>query len=140
MSTNKTKPRVFLGGTCNKAEWREELIPLLKNVEYFNPVVENWTEADYEIELKERETCDIILYVLTPKMTGFYSIAEVVDDSHRRPEKTVFAFLTTDDKKEFSVDQLKSMKALVKMLKINKVECFASLKSVADHLNKKGSF
>lgn len=33
----------------------------------------------------------------TPKMTGTYSIAEVIDDSNKRPDKTVFCILEFDD-------------------------------------------
>jgi len=42
---------VFLGGTCNGSKWRDILIPRLK-ISYFNPVVDNWTEEDYQKELK----------------------------------------------------------------------------------------
>lgn len=132
------KVRVFLGGTCNKSTWRDELIPKL-TVDYFNPVVDNWTEDDYKKELMERETCDVVLYVLTPKMTGFYSVAEVVDDSNKRPEKAVFCFLLEDEGKEFSTEQLKSLKAVVKLLQGNGVPCFMRLESLAEYVNKKGA-
>lgn len=44
--------RVFLGGTCNESKWREELISKLdlNSIEYFNPVVEDWTKECMEIE------------------------------------------------------------------------------------------
>ena len=35
--------RIFLGGTCAETTWRDELIEQLE-VDYFNPVVKNWTE------------------------------------------------------------------------------------------------
>ena len=35
--------KVFLGGTCNDSLWREELIKKLE-IDYFNPVVDDWTE------------------------------------------------------------------------------------------------
>ncbi len=34
--------KVFLGGTCNESTWRDRLIKLLK-INYFNPVVKDWT-------------------------------------------------------------------------------------------------
>lgn len=80
------KKRVFLGGTCNESQWRERLIPKLR-IDYFNPVVEDWILQCMEEELKQRKECDVCLYVITPKMTGVYSIAEVVDDSNKRPGK-----------------------------------------------------
>lgn len=84
--------KVFLGGTCNESTWRDFLIKQLQ-IDYFNPVVDDWTEDCMIEERKQREICDFVLYTITPKMTGVYSIAEVVDDSNKRPEKTVFCLL-----------------------------------------------
>jgi len=83
--------KVFLGGTCNNSNWRNILIQDLK-IEYFDPVVDDWTFEFQKEELKQRELCDVCLYVITPKMTGVYSIAEVVDDSNKRPEKHYYVF------------------------------------------------
>ena len=70
--------KVFLGGTCNGSRWRDRLIPLL-DIDYFNPVVEEWNDKAQQEEMLQRENCDYCLYVLTPKMEGVYSVAEVVD-------------------------------------------------------------
>jgi len=108
--------KVFLGGTCNDSDWRDELIKRFdKNVEYFNPVVEDWTEECYQEELKQRSECDICLYVITSDMTGVYSIAEVIDDSNKRPIKTVFAFL----KEGFDKHQIKSLDKVGQMVLAN---------------------
>lgn len=112
------KKKVFLGGTCNDSQWRETLKPLL-NIDFFDPVVPDWTEEAYKQELKEREDCDLCLYVITPKMTGVYSIAEVIDDSNKRPKKTVFAFLDKDDDAEFNKTQLKSLNKVAVMVNQN---------------------
>ena len=87
--------KVFLGGTCAESTWREELINKL-TIDYFNPVVEDWTEECMAEERKQRETCDYCLYTITPRMKGVYSIAEVIDDSNKRPLKTVFCLLDYD--------------------------------------------
>ena len=126
--------KVFLGGTCNESTWREKLIPMLKT-DYFNPVVDDWTEDDYKEELKQREECDYCLYVITPKMKGVYSIAEVVDDSNKRPNKTIFAFLTEDDKNEFDKDQIKSLDKVGIMVENNKGKYMKSLDEVATYIN-----
>ena len=97
---------------------REGLIEKL-NIDYFNPVVPDWTEEAYKKELEERKTCDFVLYVITPKMTGVYSIAEVIDDSNKRPEKTVFSFLLSDDGKKFDKGQIKSLMNVGKMVRSN---------------------
>ena len=70
-------------------------------------------------------------------MTGVYSIAEVVDDSNKRPEKTVFCILEEDGDDEFDQSQLKSLKQVAKMVKENGGKVVTSLKSVATYLNTK---
>lgn len=107
---------VFLGGTCNDSKWREALIPHL-TCDYFNPVVEDWTEEAQQIEIEKRETCDFVLYVITPKMTGVYSIAEAVYDACIKPEKTIFCVLEIDDENEFTEHQLKSLKMTSDLIK-----------------------
>ena len=131
---NKMK-KVFLGGTCNDSQWREALKPLL-TIDYFDPVVPDWNEEAYKRELHERETCDFCLYVITPRMTGVYSIAEVIDDSNKRPSKTVFAILPTDGENEFDKVQLKSLAATAKMVTANGGTVCEGLQGVADFLNK----
>lgn len=130
--------KVFLGGTCNNSTWRDKLIEKLE-MDYFNPVVDDWTEDDYKKELKERENDDFCLYVITPKMVGCYSIAEVVDDSNKRPEKTIFAFINKDDDKEFSKEQIKSLEKVSEMIKKNGGKSFNSLEEVAFYLNFKNN-
>lgn len=129
--------KVFLGGTCNESKWRDELIKLLK-IDYFNPVVDDWNEECQAEELRQRELCDYCLYVITPRMTGVYSIAEVVDDSNKRPRKTVFCFLETDGPYKFTTGQRKSLNSVAKMVANNNSEFFFSLKGVAEHLNQRG--
>lgn len=126
--------KVFLGGTTNKTNWREELIKDLK-MDYFNPVVDEWNDEAQKEEIKQRKNCDYVLYVITPKMEGVYSIAEVVDDSNKRPEKTIFCYLTEDDGKEFTKHQLKSLDMVVEMVNENGGKTFKTLGEVSDYLN-----
>jgi len=128
------KNKVFLGGTCNGSTWRDELIPMLE-IDYFNPVVPNWTQEDQKKEIKERTESDFCLYTITPKMSGVYSIAEVVDDSNKRPKSTIFVFLISDEDKAFTIDQYKSILAVEKLLIRNGVVCFDKLDDVAKWLN-----
>jgi hypothetical protein len=122
--------RVFLGGTCNESTWRDELIPMLR-IDYYNPVVPDWTPECMAEEIKQRETCDYCLYTITAEMTGVYSIAEVVDDSNKRPEKTVFCLLEDN----FTLGQLKSLHAVGNMVERNGGKFFRSLHEVSAYLN-----
>jgi len=105
-----------------------------EGVEWFNPVVPDWTEACMEREIKERETCDFVLYVITPKMTVFYSIAEVVDDSNKRPDKTIFVILRDDGDSHFSEEQWKSLGAVAMMVARNGGKIFDNLKAAAVYI------
>ena len=76
--------RVFLGGTCANTIWRNELIKEFEQfgIEYFNPVVEDWTPECQAIEEDEKNNkCDCHLYVITKEMMGVYSIAEIINSA-----------------------------------------------------------
>ena len=53
--------KVFLGGTCAESKWRQKLIPKLK-IDYFNPVVDDWTEECQKEEIKQRNVCDYYFF------------------------------------------------------------------------------
>ena len=126
--------KVFLGGTCNGSMWREELIPQLR-INYFNPVVDDWNDEAYQRELREREEADYCLYVITPKMTGFYAIAEVVDDSNKRPKQTLFLALRDDANEHFDKVRWKSLMTVEKLLKKNGVRVFDDMNALVSFLN-----
>jgi len=127
--------KIFLGGTCNDSTWREELIEMLE-IGYYDPVVNNWTPKMKKEELDQRDDCEFLLYCITPKMTGVYSIAEAVDDSNKRAKKMIFCVLKKDGKDEFDDAQESSLDSVAKMITENGGKCFRSLKAVADYVNK----
>ena len=126
--------KVFLGGTCAESKWRDELIEMLE-IDSFNPIVSDWDSEAQQRELEERESCDFVLYVITPEMQGVYSIAEVVDDSNKQPDKTLFCVLQEGGNKEFTEGQLKSLSAVMDMVDRNGALVFADLEDIADWLN-----
>lgn len=125
---------VFLGGTVNGSTWREELIPMLE-CDYFNPVVKDWNEEAQKLEIHKRQTCDFVLYIITPKMSGVYSIAEVVEDSNKRPQQTLFCIIENDDNNEFTEHQLKSLMMVKNLVRNNNARVFDTLEDVANFLN-----
>lgn len=127
--------KVFLGGTCAGWKWRDDLQPLLK-CDFYNPIVKNWSEKDKLREVNERETADYVLYGITNGIKGVYSIAEVVDDSNKRPEKTLFLNLYKEDKRGYTKQMSHSLKAVENLLKMNGVKCFDTIEAVAKFLNK----
>ncbi len=130
--------KVFLGGTVADSKWRDYLIPKLK-VDYFNPVVENWTQEEQQNELTERQKADFCLYVLSPKMQAWYSLAEVTDDSYKKSDKTIFCFLAKDEDKKFSDQQIIELQKLGKLVRSNGAIWKQSLDEVIDFLNSANS-
>jgi hypothetical protein len=126
--------KIFLGGTCNNSTWREELIPLLK-IDYYNPVVKTWTDECKLEEISQRESCDYVLYVITPKMHGYYSIAEVTDDSNKRPSKTILCVISSDNGYSFTMKQMMGFDAIKLLIKSNGANVFDTLEEIAQYVN-----
>ena len=104
--------RVFLGGTCGKSNWRFDL-EKYSDIEYFNPVVDDWTEECQAIEIDEKENkCNIHLYVITSETDSIFSIAEAVDSSHNKNVTTIFCVM----QEGFSKQKLKHLKAVVDLI------------------------
>lgn len=81
--------------------------------------------------MRQKEICDFVLYVITKEMTGLYSIAEVVEDSNKRPQKTIFCYL----EEGFEESQIKSLKAVSNLVKKNGAKVYTSLEEVVEYLN-----
>lgn len=108
--------KVFLGGTCNDSTWRNELIPLLEKyrIEYFNPVVDDWTPECQEEEERQKEICNIHLFLITKKMKGVFSIAEAVASCQFKDKQVVFGFADFDG--EFDTAEKKSLDAVGRLV------------------------
>lgn len=105
--------KVFLGGTCNETTWRDELMPHL-DVDYFNPVVDDWTEECQGIErIQKGSNCNIHLYVITCEMTGVFSIAEAIESAMTAGKVCIFHVIPEG----FSRGQLKSLEAVCEMVR-----------------------
>ena len=132
--------KVFLGGTCNGSMWREFVKARLE-CEYFDPVVDDWNEEAQKRERYEREHCDYVLYAITPRMKGVYSIAEVVDDSNKRPEKTILCIVDKDVDDDlhtiisFDKAQMKSLEQVGEMVIRNGGGVFNNLDFTVQYLN-----
>jgi hypothetical protein len=128
---------VFLGGTCNGSTWRDELISELDSskVSAFNPVVEDWNEQAQMEEDYHKANDDFTLYVLTPEMTGVYSVFEVAMDSCKRPGRVVACILDERNGKTFEGQVAKNMKKIKKDLINNGTLVFDNLNQVAMFFN-----
>lgn len=137
MSSEKKMVTVFLGGTCNESTWRDELMAKLDpaKVDAFNPVVDDWDEEAQANEDYHKVNDDFCLYVLTPEMTGIYSIFEVADDSNKRPDRTLFCVLPERAGKTFPIGIQKNFTKIKKDLIKNGARVCDTLDEIADFLN-----
>jgi len=119
--------KVFLGGTCNGSKWRDEMMIYLD--EY-----KDWKPSDMKREIEERKNCDYCIYTITPEMTGVYSIAEVVDDSNKKPSQTIFILLLEYGGKSFNDEQTKSLEQVGNMVQENGGLFLTNLKSVIEYI------
>ena len=128
------KNRVFLGGTVASSTWRDQMIEKLK-IDYFNPVVDDWTEEMVKIEDDEKSNkCNIHYYCITNEMKGVYSIAEMVDSSHNK-DKICICQIIPDG---FDEHQIKSLKQVSKLINNTGSTCIidSNLNHSIDALNK----
>ena len=107
------KNKVFLGGTCLGFSWRKTIIANLQ-IDYFNPVVDDWNEECQQIEEDEKANkCDIHLYVITSSAVGAFSIAEAIESSMTPGKTTILHILPSG----FSTKQIKSFGAICNMVR-----------------------
>ena len=107
---------VFLGGTTNETTWREELIDML-TIDYFNPVVEDWTKECIVNEENAKLRARALLYVINPKQMGNYSIAEMTYSACMEKDKHIlYMFQLTDEGEEYNESQIKSNYAIIELL------------------------
>lgn len=141
MEVKKVKT-VGLFGTCNDSKWRDEIIKRLpSNFDYFNPVVDDWTEDCIVNENKHKEDDDFVVFVITPNMKGVYSIAEVTDLSNKR-DNVIFCVLHSDIDSyggvvTFDEGQKKSLNAVKNLLFNNGVTICNSLDEIVEYLKKR---
>ena len=122
--------KVFLGGTCAGSDWRDRIIPLL-GIDYVNPVTSNRTMENRAEEIRQRETCDLLLYTITGEMRGYYSIAEAVEDANLYPQKMVFCLLL----ERFDIHQVKSLEEVADLIRRHGVPVVYSLEAAANEVN-----
>lgn len=122
---------VFLGGTCAGSTWRDELTDMLDDsVLFFDPVVDVWTDEDAAREDACKKQARLNVFVLTNDSLSAYSGFEVSEESHRAPERLVFAAIG-----EFPENQRKGITKIGRELSRRGCHVFSSLAEIAAFLN-----
>lgn len=133
--------KVFLGGTCpqdeNDFDYRTILIPLLEenDIDYFNPVVKDWTPECIQKEEYQKMTCNTHLYIIAPNMKGVYSIAEMFA-SLIQNKRSIYVYMESIPDKGFDEKQLKSLEATGNLF----AECFGEAWGIDNEKDIDGEF
>lgn len=130
---------VFLGGTTGGYAWRQEVEGLLEGIDSFNPVVEEWNEETKRLEDHAKDKALFHLYVITPDMSGIYSIAEMTESAIQHPHGTVICFSEKGADSTWTEHQQKSNAAVVELLKKYGATVCTDLGHCATHLNECGA-
>lgn len=105
----KKEQIIFLGGTVEGYDWRSALIAKWKkamsddsnkkinHIKLYNPVIPDWSEKDRKKEDDIKNNALINLFVITPDMRGYYSIAEAIDCSHKPGCKSILIIYDKHD-------------------------------------------
>jgi hypothetical protein len=129
--------KVYLGGGLGV---NSEALKVLKSslkIDHFDPSSLPDDFHSFKISKEEWSNCDYCLYVLTPLMKGFDMVVNAVDDSNKRPNKTMYCFVNEDVGAKFTEHQIKSLKAIGETVKKNGATWFESLEDAITFLNAK---
>lgn len=134
--------KINLGGTCGNSNWREILIPMLREeITYRNPLLSRgewkYNEDEKKKKIELLKTYDYLIYVITPEQEGFCSIASVVDYSNKEPHKVIFCVLNNFNGQKFGEHQLESLNYVKDIVKNNGGTIFETLEQIATYLNQK---
>lgn len=103
--------KIYLRNIGNKTDYRQVISKII--TADFVPS----ESPETILSAQEKQSCNFLVYILTPLFTDLYAIAELIDDAIKYPDKTLFCFEedSSNDKK-FSKHQIKSMNAVAKMV------------------------
>lgn len=112
------KVTVYLGGISLSNDWRELVIPQLQ-INYIDPLQFNEVDGLQEKVFNLKDECTLIFYLFRPGMNGFLCVPELIDDSNKFSEKTVYCAVLENNDQVFTDHQKKSLEAIGKMVERN---------------------
>lgn len=131
-----SSPYAFLGGTINGSNWRQKLAEKL-SVNYFDPVVNDWNPDHRRTEEMAKSAAKVLVYAITPKQTGFYTIAEMTHAVFGDSRPVAVLILDEDDGVLYEEHQQASISAIKELLNQRiGLHLFDNVEELAHHLNK----
>jgi hypothetical protein len=119
--------KVYLGGIGNESNWRDA---------FFTESAGQSIET-VDVGSEGKKECDLLLYVVTPKMNEFSTIIDVVNDSNHDSSKTIFCSINEEQGDVFTSHQIKSITAIGKMIEANGGKWFNNLSDTIAYIKQK---
>lgn len=142
--------KLYLGGVDNKSSWKVNLLAkLFKEVsptdnlyDVFNTegAVYNDTEEKFREQSKHKDYADYCIYAITPRWTSVSLLAEVIDESNKRPDKTILCVLQEDisgvpiSKRRFEPIQMPELLEASEYVQGNGGKVFRSIDDIVSYL------
>lgn len=131
--------KVFLDGPRDNSKWLDKIIPLLR-CSYVEPKGDGFNP---ENQIKEKEECDIHLYVVSARQLHFHLIAQLIDSASEssvfcsNPKYVIYCLLYEDDGVGFSRRQIRSLNIVRDIFKKQSAGCIfcTSLEETANLIN-----
>ncbi|PIE86165.1 MAG: hypothetical protein CSA05_01795 [Bacteroidia bacterium] len=119
--------KIYLANTGSGTHYEELFTGLKLEIEKFNGKPHDYNAQWFR---EKKYACDFLLYIFDPLFDNLFSIAELIDDAIKYPEKTLFCLNDVCDKKSFSKHQKKSLLTTGKMVVNNKARCFEDVNAM----------
>lgn len=122
---------IFLGGTCNQSTWRDQLTAP-EGFQFFNPQLPagiEWEKHHQDAEDEAKKTATVQVYVITPEITGVFSIAELVAMAFTDPKHLVVGIIG-----KYEPFMQKSMDAVARLVQEHGVYVARTIEDVQGEL------
>ena len=126
---------LFVGGIFKESSSTLDKIRSGVNGNVYLRAIDRKDNHELKLESEALANADFELYVLMPGMDGFELVIEVVNASNKRPAKTGYLFAESEESKEFTSHQIKSLNAIGKMIDKNGGKWFESSEQAIQHIN-----
>ncbi|MGH1366612.1 MAG: hypothetical protein ACRBF0_23835 [Calditrichia bacterium] len=130
-SDTKCIKTVFVAGRGDYGNWRSTIKRLLTdNVVIAESSGRGLVNAQHDAF--EKEHADAIVFVITPSALSTFDLANAVNESNKRPEKTIVCFLSAGNEWMHDPRRYAELSEIRAILESNGARCLNSLSELAD--------
>lgn len=125
--------RVFIAGRGDYGNWRSDIKRLLgEAVDTIESAGRGMINA--QRDAFEKEHADSIVFVITPSALSTFDLANAVNESNKRPEKTIVCFLSAGSEWMHDPRRYAELAEIRAILEANGATCVNSLTEIAEKI------